>query len=67
MAGNLDESRSHMAACEDLVELKGGYYTLGLNGFLSQLIIWFRQELSGMDAIGTSKCAGFKSRGQKAF
>ncbi|ROV92987.1 hypothetical protein VMCG_09004 [Cytospora schulzeri] len=49
MAGNLNETRSHMAACEDLVELKGGHYTLGLDGFLSQLIIWFKQELSGME------------------
>lgn len=35
----------HLTACDYMIELKGGYGTLGLDGFLAQLIIWFREEL----------------------
>ncbi|KUI65842.1 hypothetical protein VM1G_02332 [Cytospora mali] len=49
MAENLDESKRHMAACEDLVELMGGHHALGLNGFMSQLILWFKQELLNVE------------------
>lgn len=56
-----------MAACEDLVDLKGGHCTLGLNGFLSQLIIWFKQELSGMEGNGTAKGTSFEIQGQDIF
>ncbi|KUI57797.1 hypothetical protein VP1G_05078 [Cytospora mali] len=55
LAGNLDESERHMAACEDLVELKGGHHALGLNGFLSQLIIWFKQELLSVEGQGDAE------------
>lgn len=34
-----------MDACDYMIELKGGAETLGLDGFLWQLITWFREEL----------------------
>lgn len=34
-----------MDACDQMIEMKGGHETLGLNGYLSQLIMTFRQEL----------------------
>lgn len=46
MAGEVEESKSHIAACDYMVELKGGHHTLGLGGFLSQLIMWFKEELA---------------------
>lgn len=45
-AGNFEEARSHMAACEDLVEMRGGHQTLVMDGFVSQLIFWFKSEIS---------------------
>lgn len=35
-----------MDACDYMVGLKGGHRFLGLGGFLSQLIVWFKEELS---------------------
>lgn len=35
----------HMTACEYMVGMKGGFETLGLDGFLAELITWFREEL----------------------
>lgn len=52
MAGEIDQAKRHMAACEHMIELKGGYEKLGLNGFLSQLIVWFKAELSSMGNMG---------------
>lgn len=45
LAGNLTESMRHMTACEYMVGMKGGFETLGLDGFLAELITWFREEL----------------------
>lgn len=48
-----------MTACEYMIDLKGGHQTLGLDGFLSQLIIWFREELCNAGATSG------KSKGKK--
>ncbi|KAL2284729.1 hypothetical protein FJTKL_08809 [Diaporthe vaccinii] len=45
LAGNLTDSMRHMTACEYMIEMKGGFETLGLDGFLAELITWFREEL----------------------
>lgn len=34
-----------MAACEYMIEIKGGFETLGLDGFLAELITWCREEV----------------------
>ncbi|KAL1856325.1 hypothetical protein Daus18300_010810 [Diaporthe australafricana] len=44
-SGNFTDSLNHMDACDYMIELKGGAETLGLDGFLWQLITWFREEL----------------------
>ncbi|KAF3762800.1 hypothetical protein M406DRAFT_72789 [Cryphonectria parasitica EP155] len=61
MAGDYNEARKHMSACEYMVDMKGGYHTLGLEGFLSQLIQWFKQELA--QAGGSSSSSSSSSRG----
>lgn len=45
LSGNITDSVRHMTACQYMIEIKGGYATLGLNGFLAQLITWCREEL----------------------
>lgn len=35
----------HMAACDYMIEMKGGPSTLGLDGFLAELITWCREEV----------------------
>lgn len=35
----------HMAACNHMIEMKGGVETLGLDGFLHQLVSWCREEI----------------------
>ena len=37
----------HMEACDHMIEMKGGFETLGLDGFLAQLINWCREEIHG--------------------
>lgn len=45
LAGNLTDSMRHMNACEYMIGIKGAFETLGLDGFLAELITWFREEL----------------------
>lgn len=45
LAGDLTDSMRHMTACDYMIEMKGGFETLGLDGFLAELITWFREEL----------------------
>lgn len=52
-----------MAACEDLVEMKGGHHTLGMNGFMSQLIFWFKRELLMAQDDGTAEDGGSTVKG----
>lgn len=35
----------HMTACDYMIDVKGGPETLGLDGFLAELITWCREEL----------------------
>lgn len=35
----------HMTACDYMISVKGGPETLGLDGFLAELITWCREEL----------------------
>lgn len=34
-----------MIACNHMIEMKGGVETLGLDGFLGQLVSWCREEI----------------------
>lgn len=45
LSGNIRDTMRHMAACEYMIEIKGGFETLGLDGFLAELITWCREEL----------------------
>lgn len=51
-----------MEACEYLIDLKGGHCTLGLNGFLSQIIMQFKEELSSIEGNGATEDDGSKAR-----
>lgn len=54
-----------MAACEYMIDLKGGHQTLGLDGFLSQLVTWSKEELCTTSAnSGNGKSKG-KKKAQK--
>lgn len=45
LSGNLEDSMRHMTACDYMIGMKGGPETLGLDGFLAELITWCREEL----------------------
>lgn len=45
MMGDYKQARQHLAAAEYMIDMKGGYQTLGLNGFLAQLATCFGEEL----------------------
>ncbi|PSR92299.1 hypothetical protein BD289DRAFT_429176 [Coniella lustricola] len=59
IAGDLREAQQHIAACEYMVDMAGGYQYLGVGGFLAQLIQWFKQELA-MATGQSSKSSGKK-------
>ncbi|KAJ9139216.1 hypothetical protein NKR23_g8111 [Pleurostoma richardsiae] len=45
MDENLSVSKRHLDACRRMAELRGGFRTLGLNGFLSRLLGWLGTEI----------------------
>ena len=45
LAGNITDAVRHLEACNYMIEVKGGLETLGLDGFLAQLVNWCREEI----------------------
>ena len=44
LTGDLPASERHIAAAVTMVTLKGGLSSLGLDGFLEKLVVWFSND-----------------------